>query len=142
MQVLEHLADPKLFFEELDRILKSGGDIYLAFPNMESFWKSFFGKNWLSGWFAPFHLFHYSEKAIRLLADERGFNIVQSWQSTPTSWFLLNLKAVLYRNISDLDSVRTIFDSRFCLVLFGIVLRFFEFFIKEKDCLVVHLSKK
>src|SRR5450631_3934338 len=51
MQVFEHLRDPHGFMQELARILKSGGMLYLAVPNAASIWRKIFGDNWVSGWF-------------------------------------------------------------------------------------------
>ena len=94
MQVFEHLRDPHEFMKELARVLKNGGRLYLAVPNAASVWRKVFDKNWVSGWFAPFHLFHYNRDTLASLAKQHGFDVVESWSNTPVTWFMLNRSAI------------------------------------------------
>lgn len=141
MQVFEHLREPHVFMQELARILKCGGVLYLAVPNAGSFWRKVFGKNWVSGWFAPFHLFHYNRKNLSNLAGQHGFKLVESWSRTPVSWFALNLKACLYPRERKLDWFSSWLDSRPVRLAVAFVLRVLELPVREKDCLVVKLEK-
>jgi len=142
MQVFEHLRDPHIFMEELFRIMKTGGCLYLALPNSSSIWRKVFKKNWVSGWFAPFHLFHFNKKSLSTLAVQHGFDVVKSWSQTPESWFRLNLKALLYPEENQLDSYRSFFDSRIIRYLVMLLLRIIDVLVTERDCLVIHLKKK
>jgi SAM-dependent methyltransferase len=142
MQVFEHLRDPHGFMEELARTLKNGGMLYLAVPNAASIWRKIFGDNWVSGWFAPFHLFHYNRDTLAKLAAQHGFDIVESWSSTPESWFRLNLKAYLYPNENQLDWRKSWLDSRPVRYLLMLVLRIVELPFAERDCLVMKLKKR
>lgn len=142
MQVFEHLKDPHGFMKELARILKNGGMLYLAVPNSCSIWRKVFGNNWVSGWFAPFHLFHYNRDTLAELAVQHGFDVAESWSSTPESWFRLNLKACLYPEEYQLDWRLSLLDSwpvRYPLML---MLRIFELPFRERDCLVMKLKKR
>ena len=142
MQVFEHLRDPHGFMQELARILKSGGMLYLAVPNSASIWRKIFGNNWVSGWFAPFHLFHYNRKALSALAMQHGFVVAESWSSTPESWFRLNLKAVLYPAENRLDRQKSWLDSAPIRYFLMLVLRIIELPFAERDCLVMKLKKR
>lgn len=142
MQVFEHLRDPHQFMQELARILKVGGTLYLAVPNASSVWRKVFGVNWVSGWFAPFHLFHYSAKTLSNLAQQHGFNILDSWSRTPESWFRLNIKASLHSDETKLHALRSKIDSAVVRVPLMILLRVVELFVRERDCLVVMLRKQ
>jgi SAM-dependent methyltransferase len=142
MQVFEHLRDPHGFMQELARILKSGGMLYLAVPNAASIWRKIFGDNWVSGWFAPFHLFHYNRDALAKLAAQHGFDVVESWSSTPESWFRLNLKACLYPGENRLDWRKSCLDSRPMRYLLMPVLRIVELPFAERDCLAMKLKKR
>jgi SAM-dependent methyltransferase len=142
MQVFEHLRDPHSFVKELARILKRGGMLYLAVPNAASIWRKVFGNNWVSGWFAPFHLFHYNRDMLATLAGLHGFDVVDSWSSTPVMWFRLNLKACLYPNENQLDWRRSWMDSRPMTYLLMLVLRIIELPFRERDCLVMRLKKR
>lgn len=142
MQVFEHLREPHVFMDELARVLKSGGTVYLAVPNADSFWRRVFGKNWVSGWFAPFHLFHYNRNSLAVLALQHGFEVMDSWSNTPESWFRLNLKAWLFPNDNKLDVRQTWLDARPIPYVLAILLRTMELLVRERDCLVVRLRKR
>jgi 2-polyprenyl-3-methyl-5-hydroxy-6-metoxy-1,4-benzoquinol methylase len=141
MQVLEHLSNPHVFLNELLRITKPGGVIYVAVPNSKSFWKGIFGKNWVSGWFAPYHLFHYDKKSLSRLAREHGFEVLKTWNRTSETWFRLNIKACLYPNDKRLEYRHSIVDSFLLRIPLMVVLRILEFFIHQRDCLVIQLVK-
>lgn len=142
MQVFEHLRDPHGLFQEIARILKDDGVLYLAVPNAASVWRNVFGQNWVSGWFAPFHLFHYTRGALEQLAGQHGFDLVTSWSRTPESWFRLNVKAALYPNEHRLDWRRTWLDLSPIRYLLMCALRIIELSCREKDCLVVQFRKR
>ncbi len=142
MQVLEHLRDPHEFFRELARILKDGGMLYLAVPNAASIWRKVFRRNWVSGWFAPFHLFHYTRGALEALAGQYGFELMNAWSRTPESWFRLNIKAWLYPNEHQLDWYRNWLDAMPVRYMLMFVLRAIESLCREKDCLVVQFRKR
>jgi SAM-dependent methyltransferase len=142
MQVFEHLRDPHEFLQELARILKSGGMLYLAVPNAASIWRKVFSHNWVSGWFAPFHLFHYTCGTLEKLAGQHGFDLIDTWSRTPESWFRLNLKAILYPRENRLDWHRNWLDSRPVRYLLMLLLRTIELPFHEKDCLVIQLRKR
>ena len=142
MQVFEHLRDPNLFMEELGRILKPKGLLYLAVPNADSLWRGVFGRNWVSGWFAPFHLFHYSVRSLTQLAGMHGFTIVESWSNTPESWFRLNFEACLFPSDNMLDRRSSRLAATPIRIVLMCVLRFAELFIRNRDCLVIKLQKQ
>jgi len=137
MQVFEHLREPHRFMDELARILKPGGFLYLSVPNSRSVWRRVFGEHWVSGWFAPFHLFHYDRDSLSSLAAKHGFEAVELWTRTPASWFRLNLKAWLYPQENRLDDFRCVLDYAPVRYLSIMALRIIELFVRERDCLVV-----
>ncbi|GJF14845.1 hypothetical protein NGTWS1803_28470 [Mycolicibacterium cyprinidarum] len=142
MQVFEHLRGPRRFMGELSRVLKTGGTLHLALPNASSGWRRFFGANWVSGWFAPFHLVHYTRESLSDLGADFGMVATSSWSRTPESWFRLNLKAALHRHDDQVEARRDLLDSlpvRFVLMC---LLRMVELFVRERDCLVVTFRKQ
>lgn len=141
MQVFEHLRNPHIFMNELSRILKPNGELYIAIPNSASMWKEVFGENWVSGWFAPFHLFHYNSKNLSEIANSHGIETITSWSNTPIDWFILNLKAWLYSDNNQIELKKTLFDHRIVKYFIVVMLRIIEIPSKEKDCLILHLRK-
>jgi len=141
MQVFEHLRDPHGFMHELSRVLKPSGMLYLALPNRRSVWRKIFGKNWVSGWFTPFHLFHYDRDSLERIARQHGFEAIAAWSRTPESWFRLNLKATIYPNDMSLDSRRCWLDIGMVRLLSMLILRIIELPVRQRDCLVVEFVR-
>jgi len=65
--VLEHVHDLHDYMEQLKKILKPGGRIFIAVPNYTSYDASFY-KNFWAAYDVPRHLYHFSPEAMfRLL---------------------------------------------------------------------------
>jgi 2-polyprenyl-3-methyl-5-hydroxy-6-metoxy-1,4-benzoquinol methylase len=81
--VFEHVNSPSLILEEIYRILKPGGHVIIATPNIGSLTAKLFGKYWLQ-LDTPRHLFLYSEKTMRDYAEKEGFKVDKiRYNSTP-----------------------------------------------------------
>lgn len=142
MQVFEHLANPDLALQEINRIAKKGSIVYMALPNANSYWRKFFGENWIAGWFTPFHIHFYNVHILNSLAERHGFNLTEYWSSTPELWFRLNLKSWIFKQNQEIDSLKVFWlDNLLSRTLLMLALRLIELFIKEKDCLLVKLEK-
>jgi SAM-dependent methyltransferase len=142
MQVIEHIAQPHAFLREVRRILRPGGALYLAMPNARSLWRRVFGADWVTGWYAPFHLFVYSLAGIRTLAHAHGFEVVRARSATPDSWLRLNLRARFDPTNHHLDATTTTWLASLGVrVPVAAVLRLAEVAIRERDCLLVELKK-
>jgi SAM-dependent methyltransferase len=83
--VLEHSLDPKRMLEDVARILKPGGQVWISCPNSESWLRRVFGRAWIN-WHAPFHIVHFSSLTLRELLVETGFTGVTVRQITPALW--------------------------------------------------------
>jgi len=142
MQVFEHLRSPRRFMQELSRVLKPGGRLYLAVPNAASAWRRVFARNWVSGWFAPFHLVHYTRDSLAGLGREYGLPAVDSWSRTPESWFRLNVKAALYRKDNKVENPRLFPDALPFKLPLMLLLRIVDLLVRERDCIVVEFSKR
>ncbi len=72
--VLEHLSDPKATLQEIRRILKTDGVVYVTVPNTRSlvFW--LFQENWYA-LDSPRHVISYCPRALQTLCDATGFEI-------------------------------------------------------------------
>jgi len=72
--VLEHLSDPKATLQEISRILKADGLVYITVPNTRSlvFW--LFQENWYA-LDSPRHVISYCPKTLGTLCNATGFEI-------------------------------------------------------------------
>lgn len=87
--VLEHLYNPDEVVGEISRILKPGGLFFFDIPNERGLffkvgntYQKLKGRNWcvnLSPTFAPFHLFGFSPKSIKVLLDKHNLGI-KKWR--------------------------------------------------------------
>jgi len=103
MQVIEHVEEQEAFIDEIYRVLKSGGTCIIATPNSGSWSRKIFGRNWVSGWYAPYHLFLHSTPSLGRLLQSRGFNLGRVVAITPVSWLLRDSLAIMPRSGAPVD---------------------------------------
>lgn len=77
--VVEHLRAPQLALKEAWRLLKPGGRIVLAQPNIASFQAALGGTKWFH-LDIPRHLFHFSPRSLRHLLEKMGFSVIRESQ--------------------------------------------------------------
>lgn len=73
-QVFEHLPDPAATLRECHRILRPGGALLLAVPNIDSWQARWAGAEWFH-LDVPRHLYHYSPDTLRRLLEQHGFEV-------------------------------------------------------------------
>ncbi len=76
--VIEHVHDPIALIQECLRVLKPGGRLVLATPNIESFGHQYFARHW-SHLDPPRHLRLFTMKTLRECAVRAGFRTVDVW---------------------------------------------------------------
>lgn len=69
--VIEHLEDPKAALEEIRRILKNDGVLYVSTPDISSFLSRLLGGRWWG--VNKYHLYYYSHKTLEQLFGVVGF---------------------------------------------------------------------
>jgi len=74
--VIEHLHDPVVALKEIHRLLKPGGQVWIATPNIESLGHRLFGATWI-GIQSPTHLVLFNRRAIRHALASSGFQTVR-----------------------------------------------------------------
>ena len=73
--VLEHLYEPRRVIDRVAEWLKPGGIFYVLVPNVDSAEARVFKSYW-HGLELPRHLFHYSPRSLKLLAESAGLHEV------------------------------------------------------------------
>lgn len=107
---LEHLLDPREVCFEINRILRPGGLLYVAVPNIRSLKAKLTGKYW--EWILPEHLWYFSCHTLSALLMQTGFVIasVRTKSYRPEAYFYF---ALLKRLNADRLLVR-LFNVRPC----------------------------
>lgn len=82
VDVLEHIPYPVNFVKSLKSHLRPSGVLFLQFPNKNSLAAKIAGNRW-PWWSAPDHLYHFSEAAVRVLAEKCDFNAVHIDKHSP-----------------------------------------------------------
>jgi 2-polyprenyl-3-methyl-5-hydroxy-6-metoxy-1,4-benzoquinol methylase len=70
--VIEHVHDPLAALKEAHRILKPGGTLWIATPNLNSLSHKKFGKNWFSI-DSPRHLIIFNMQSMQNIIQKSGF---------------------------------------------------------------------
>ena len=77
--VLEHLTDPLSVLQEVERVLKPEGTLWIAVPNFGSFQSKLFKKHWFH-LDLPRHRWHFTRATLQALLVKTGFH--PFWVST------------------------------------------------------------
>ncbi|WP_420263994.1 class I SAM-dependent methyltransferase [Candidatus Magnetominusculus dajiuhuensis] len=97
--VLEHIANPKELIQSCHRLLKDGGLLVVAVPNLDGIQSWAGRKNWFH-LDVPYHLHHFTDKGISSLLSAASFDIVSKrhfdLEYSPFGWLqtLLNISGV------------------------------------------------
>lgn len=71
VEVIEHLSEPKLVFQKLNRILKPGGLLLIQTANFEGWQAIKAGASY--HYYLPGHFYYYSESNLKKILDRSGF---------------------------------------------------------------------
>ena len=75
--VLEHIEDLKETVQELDRILKKDGKLFIAVPNHKC-WDAKYYKEYWAAWDVPIHLWHFSKSSIQNLFENSNLKLIKT----------------------------------------------------------------
>lgn len=72
--VLEHVPDLESQIQELKRLLKPNGTVFVAVPNFKSYDANYYGKFW-AAYDVPIHFWHFSKTTIKLLFEKQEMKL-------------------------------------------------------------------
>jgi SAM-dependent methyltransferase len=72
--VLEHVHDLYPYMEQIKKILKPSGKLFIAVPNYTSYDGMKYKENW-AAYDVPRHLYHFSPGSLKYLFDASGFKL-------------------------------------------------------------------
>lgn len=75
--VLEHVPNLEQYITQLNQILKPNGTLIIAVPNHKSYDAKYYGKFW-AAYDVPRHLWHFSQKSIKLLFAKENMKVIQT----------------------------------------------------------------
>ena len=76
--VFEHVLDPEAILTQIMQMLRHGGILFLAVPNMDSLSSRLQGKYWPWG-APPDHLYFYNRSNLSLLLERHGFKVTDAF---------------------------------------------------------------
>ena len=142
--VVEHSLNPRQMLLDVNRILASGGQVWISCPNNESWLRRVFGRSWIN-WHVPFHISHFSAETLRRLLTDAGFLNAETHQITPALWVTQSCIAWLFaREGRKNGQLRNPFLTLFLMVFARFVL-FPALWLGNRsgqgDCLLVVATK-
>ncbi len=73
LDVLEHISNPKKIIQEIWRITKPGGLLFIVSPNHNSLSRKVFGRNWFQ--YKHEHVFYFNKNSFQIIAQKNGFDL-------------------------------------------------------------------
>ena len=73
--VIEHVRNPADFIQNIARLLKAGGLVFIATPSTDSWSARVLGRQWME--FKPEHLFYFDRSTITRLLDHAGLDQIE-----------------------------------------------------------------
>lgn len=73
--VLEHVHQLKEYLEQIQRLLKPGGGLFIAVPNYTSYDALRYNRFW-AAYDVPRHLYHFSPEAMKVLVERNGWKLL------------------------------------------------------------------
>jgi ubiquinone/menaquinone biosynthesis C-methylase UbiE len=101
--VLEHVYHLKRDLSEIVRVLKTGGYLFIAVPNMDS-WDAKFYKSYWAAYDVPRHLYHFQEDSIELLLNSFGMKCVEVLPMKFDAYYV-SMLSEKYKNGSVVDGI-------------------------------------
>lgn len=94
--VLEHVHDLHNYIEQLKKVLKRDGKLFIAVPNYTSGDESVYKEHW-AAYDVPRHLYHFSPASMKVLMEKYGLRI-QQYKPMWYDSFYISMLSSKYKN--------------------------------------------
>jgi 2-polyprenyl-3-methyl-5-hydroxy-6-metoxy-1,4-benzoquinol methylase len=94
--VLEHVHQLHPYMEEIKRLLRAEGKLFIAVPNYASKDQEVFGADW-AAYDVPRHLYHFCAPAMKRLIESHGFRL-HHIKAMPFDGFYISLLSEKYKH--------------------------------------------
>jgi SAM-dependent methyltransferase len=88
--VLEHAWNPVQMLDEVRRLLRPRGEVWISCPNAASLWRRVFERSWVN-WHVPYHLWHFAPATLQMVLKGAGYEIATLDTFTPALWMAQSL---------------------------------------------------
>jgi len=85
--VLEHVHTLNEYFEYFKKMMAVDAKVFIAVPNYTSKDALFYKENW-AAWDVPKHLWHFSPKSLKTLAEKHGFEVEKMYGLPYDSYYI------------------------------------------------------
>jgi 2-polyprenyl-3-methyl-5-hydroxy-6-metoxy-1,4-benzoquinol methylase len=76
--VIEHVPDPKAHVQKIAELLRPGGLVALATPDVDSVPARLTGKRWVGYKLSEEHVYYFSARTLKRMLDEAGFDVIDT----------------------------------------------------------------
>jgi SAM-dependent methyltransferase len=95
--VIEHVHDPAEDLRRIFRLLRPGGLVWMATPNLEALGFRYFGRDWL-GLDPPRHLVLFTRASLEHLVRRAGLEPLPAPTPSPLAWNMFSQSAAIGQN--------------------------------------------
>jgi SAM-dependent methyltransferase len=135
----EHIPNPAAVLQEISRILKPDGKLFIGVPNIAGLAAKVFGRYWWN-FGVPVHVYNYSAGNLAMLLRRHGFRVERIRHYSDYASILGSLQIFLNRNRAPGVSDGPVFRNLLARPFAHYLARMLDF-VRLGDCLEVIASK-
>jgi 2-polyprenyl-3-methyl-5-hydroxy-6-metoxy-1,4-benzoquinol methylase len=152
---LEHLYDPQETLKKVHKLLRKNGVILFSVPNVNSFGRIIFGKQWFP-WLPPQHLYHFSPETAKAMLDNALFKKVTILHDSQVQNYYILFQSLRYAKSPKFKTKKTgglattQYKNTFSLkkelgkiagTLFAFTISMVEPFLRRGEVIIVYAQK-
>lgn len=136
----EHINNPNETLQEIYRILKPGGKLFIGVPNIDGL----VSKIAKSYWYylgLPVHTYNYSPKTLSSIIEKNNLKVDKVYYNSSWGGILGTIQILLNKNDGKPSSEGFIVNFKPFKIIAGFLARFLNF-IKQGDCIEIIATKQ